>query len=67
MRREKLFSRKERKVLEKYKEPREVDEEDEKILDKFRVVGFIGFPGFNTDTMKEIACLTPLGIAHLNR
>ena len=63
---DKLFSKKERCVLLKFKRLNTTSEEDEIILDRYACIGFVRY-GFDWDNMEQTAILTDSGLKHLNR
>ena len=61
---ENAFSEAELKALTHYKNGATVLDEHQAILDRYAAIGFVG-TGFNWDTMKPTARITPLGLQHL--
>ncbi|MCK5016168.1 MAG: hypothetical protein KAS32_03770 [Candidatus Peribacteraceae bacterium] len=61
-----LFSEYECKVLERFRKPRVVNDEEQEVVDRRTGYGFFRF-SFNWDELKEVCVLTNFGIDHLNR
>ena len=61
-----IFTKNEKKTLEKFKNGSEVSEEDKDVLDRYASIGFVQF-GFNWDKMVETAKITKSCIIHLDR
>ena len=59
-----VFSVVELRALTHYKNGVTILDEHQVILDRYAAIGFVGF-GFNWDTMKPTARITPLGLKHL--
>ena len=59
-----VFSKFEHEVLTQYKHGAVVLCQHQAILDKYAAIGFVA-TGFNWDTMKATARITPLGLKHL--
>ena len=61
-----IFTKNEKKILEKFENGSEVSDEDEDVLDRYASIGFVQF-GFNWDKMVETAKITESCIIHLDR
>lgn len=60
MEKKQVFDEFEKKVLEKYKHGRRIDERDRAILDRFTLIGLVRW-GFNYSNMYPTAELSELG------
>ncbi|NMG82633.1 MAG: hypothetical protein GIS02_00300 [Methanosarcinales archaeon] len=61
-----IFTKNEKKILEKFKNGSIVSDQDEAVLDRYASIGFVQF-GFDWDKMVETAKITESCIIHLDR
>ncbi len=61
-----IFTKNEKKILEKFIKGENVSEDDKDVLDRYASIGFVQF-GFNWDKMVETAKITESCIIHLDR
>ena len=61
-----IFTKNEKKILEKFKKGSVVSDQDEDVLDRYASIGFVQF-GFDWDEMVETAKLTESCVMHLDR
>jgi hypothetical protein len=61
-----IFTKNEKKILEKFKNGFTVSDKDEDVLDRYASIGFVQF-GFDWDKMVETAKITESCITHLDR
>lgn len=62
-----LFTPQELEILKKFRKRSDITSKEEtKVVEKWRIVGFFSI-GFNWETGRPTAKLTPLGLSHLNK